>query len=253
MPERKNIEPLILMKSSRFEVGYFQNSSQPSVLIAVIVTASKVPASALDSFDDLSKVIVSKAMGRTSQSLPYGNPQGHPVLSRVLGLTLNILASMQMPIMSGARVNKLLSRDQNYNFLIALPAISERIPAPQNVFKLVSEIMNVLVRNQPVDRDAVLRAIQKLILKFKRVAPAGANTLRFLEAAHEMSIPWRHVAMNVYQFGWGSKSCWLDSTFTEKTSAISANLAKDKSTQKHLGCPKRESRTPFLEKNESER
>ena len=228
MQDSKKTEDFILVKAMRFEPGYFLGSFQPSVLISVVVGTSEVPTSALEKFDKLSTAIISKGLIGALRNPTEDGSRVHPVLARIVGLSLNILASMKMPIMSGARVNRFLSEDIERRWLITLPAVSESISAPQSVFQLVCEVMNKLVANKSVDEAALLKRILNLTSSFRPRAPSGANTLRFLQAAHEMSIPWRHVAKNVYQFGWGKKSCWLDSTFTEQTSTISANLARDK-------------------------
>jgi cyanophycin synthetase len=93
---------------------------------------------------------------------------------------------------------------------------------------LACTVMNELAAGRSVRPEAVTANLQKLAKQFRPLAPGGVNTLRFLQAAHELDIPWRHVANNVYQFGWGSRSRWLDSSFTDMTSTISASLARDK-------------------------
>jgi cyanophycin synthetase len=59
-------------------------------------------------------------------------------------------------------------------------------------------------------------------------APHGMNTLRFLQAADDASIPLQRVWGNVFQFGWGGRARWLDSSFTDVTPTISAQLARNK-------------------------
>lgn len=81
----------------------------------------------------------------------------------------------------------------------------------------------------------------KFIKKISSNAPKGVNTLKLIEAAISLDIPCRRVASNTFQFGWGSKSRWLDSSFTDKTSAISANISRNKISTTHylskLGFP----------------
>ncbi len=67
------------------------------------------------------------------------------------------------------------------------------------------------------------------LIKTLRVhAPQGSNSLNFLKAAFEIKIPWLHVMLNAFQFGHGKYSRWLDSSFTDEMSKISANLAGSK-------------------------
>jgi cyanophycin synthetase len=67
-----------------------------------------------------------------------------------------------------------------------------------------------------------------LLKSLRTGAPQGMNTLRFLEAADQADIPWQRVWGNVYRFGWGAKARWLDSSFTDVTPTISAQLARNK-------------------------
>ena len=67
-----------------------------------------------------------------------------------------------------------------------------------------------------------------LVETLRAYAPKGRNSLRLLTAAHHEGIPWKHLAQNTFQYGYGIHSRWFDSTFTDKTSQIAASLARDK-------------------------
>lgn len=67
-----------------------------------------------------------------------------------------------------------------------------------------------------------------LIETLKQHAPQGSNSLRFLQAAHELNIPWRHIALNTFQFGFGKNARWMDSSILDRTPYLSANLAQNK-------------------------
>ncbi len=79
-----------------------------------------------------------------------------------------------------------------------------------------------------MDPEASLSTLAPLRATLEALAPQGVNTLRFLQAAHDAGIPWRHVHGNVYRFGWGAQSRLLDSSFTDATPRIGAGLARDK-------------------------
>lgn len=84
--------------------------------------------------------------------------------------------------------------------------------------------------------DAMTEAVQqerralseKLQAELAAHRERGTNMYRFIAAAHESSIPWRPVVPGVYAFGSGRGSRWLGSSFTDRTPAIGANLARDK-------------------------
>ncbi len=84
------------------------------------------------------------------------------------------------------------------------------------------------MKNKDINHDSIILELSRFKEIFKQTIPSGINTLPFIEAAKELNIPWHHVANNVFQFGWGSRSRWLSSTFTDQTSAISVSLARDK-------------------------
>ena len=70
-----------------------------------------------------------------------------------------------------------------------------------------------------------LEALKALLA---RHGVGGVNMYRFLAAAHRLDIPWEPFVGGVYVFGSGRHGRWLSSSFTDRTSAIGANLARDK-------------------------
>ena len=76
--------------------------------------------------------------------------------------------------------------------------------------------------------DETIYSLGKLMKEIKKYSPPGKNQIRLLKAANELDIPWIFISGRTYQFGWGSKSKWFDSSITENTSAISLSIAKNK-------------------------
>ncbi len=76
--------------------------------------------------------------------------------------------------------------------------------------------------------QSIVEELNSLLNTLKMHAPRGSNSLRFLKAAFETKIPWRHIANNTFQYGYGKFSRWLDSSFTDKTPHISATLIENK-------------------------
>lgn len=219
--------PLIELSSARFEPGYWRGMRQPAVLVPLRLTQLEVTAQAIQRFDALMAAVRTLQAVDSSGLLLDEVVAQHPILSRVLNLALVVLNTMGMPVMGGATAHKSDAKNAR-EWMVGLPAIAQGISAPQAAFKLACVLMNALAAGKNAGTDAVAAAIAKLVKQYRPLAPGGINTLRFLQAAHEMGVPWRHVANNVYQFGWGSRSRWLDSSFTDQTSGISAGLARDK-------------------------
>lgn len=103
---------------------------------------------------------------------------------------------------------------------LAMPCLGLDLPALQPLLQWV-------FGPNPTSADAVPPHISKAL---HSVAPQGVNTARFLRAAHEAHIPWQRTFGNVFQFGWGARSRWLDSSHTDHTSRISCQLAQHKAT-----------------------
>ena len=106
------------------------------------------------------------------------------------------------------------------------------VPTPINsinlaviAWKLTIDVINTFAQSNHVSETRLLA--DKLILKYKSNKATSIHT-RLINAAHHNKIPVLSISNSILQFGNGSKSKWLQSTFTENTSALSANLSKDK-------------------------
>lgn len=84
------------------------------------------------------------------------------------------------------------------------------------------------------DADALAQAL----LPFQ--AP-GYNTIRFLQAAHALDMPWRGVVPGVIAYGQGHGSRWFESSYTDQTPVLGTRLARDKARTaqvlRQLGLP----------------
>lgn len=213
----------------RFELGHWQGLRQPAVLFDLRLGHRPVDVAALDRFDALAAALDLGPRPAVDDLLWTPELATQPVLGRAVRLALQVLAHLGMPVMGGAAaVRGRAGTRMAGTWTVGLPAVSASNLAPQAVFSLVIGLLNVLAQGASVQAAEVDAQVKKLQQMFRRFAPAGINTLRFLQAAHERQVPWRHVVENVYQFGWGSRSRWLDSSFTDRTSRVGATLARDK-------------------------
>lgn len=73
--------------------------------------------------------------------------------------------------------------------------------------------------------DALLKKFSKVL---KDGVIQGFNTFHFLQAARDLNIPWSRLSPVHIQFGMGASSRILDSSFTDRTSQIGTNLARNK-------------------------
>ncbi|MFM7024491.1 MAG: acetate--CoA ligase family protein [Limnohabitans sp.] len=223
---------LIKIDRFYFESGYWRGMRQPALLVTVDVMRFDAPAGVLRRFDELGASLLPAQPSRDDWAGVDPALARHPVLSRVVRFTLGVLAQAGMPVMGG--VGALPPSPQRPDrWMLGLPALGEEVRVPRSAFSLACTLVNGLAQGRSVDRSALDRDLGQLLASAKRVAPAGLNSLRFLQAAHTLNVPWRHVANNVYQLGWGRRARWLDSSFTDETPSISTSLARDK-----LACAK---------------
>lgn len=226
------LDPLLKLKVHGFVPGYWQGMRQAALLVSLELSRSEINSLVLARFDQILTNLQSSQGGHNDHEKFVDAVTKNPVISRLLRLTLFILQLMGMPVMGGCKVF-LHNSDNRRQWVIGLPAISQPNAAPQSSFALACTLVNDLDKGASVDAKVVATEINKLAHRFRQLAPGGINTLSFLKAAHEMGVPWLHIVNNVYQFGWGINSRWLDSSFTDECSVISANLARDK-----LACTK---------------
>lgn len=83
-------------------------------------------------------------------------------------------------------------------------------------------------RAPPVALNKAPQTVEGLLALLSQSAPPGTNTRLLLAAAYEAGVPVQRLAGSVMQYGWGCRSRWMDSSFTDATSNIAARLARDK-------------------------
>ncbi len=71
-------------------------------------------------------------------------------------------------------------------------------------------------------------ALAEAIRKLRTYAPAGSNVPRLVRAAYELHLPFHELPASVYQFGTAARARWMDSSFTDVTPTISAQLSRNK-------------------------
>lgn len=219
---------LITLGKERYQAGYWMGMRQSSYKVDILVNKDENISSALNRYDNLYYHIFESSLFDMSSRVIDSNVSNHPVLGRLLIMATKTLEKIGMPIIGGANAVRSDPEKNQERWIVGLPAITENIKVHKKVFRLVCILMNEFNKGSVINSVAVKSEIEKLKKEFSSLVPSGVNTVNFIEAAHELKIPWHHVANNVFQFGWGSKSRWLDSSFTDETSTISASLARDK-------------------------
>lgn len=154
---------------------------------------------------------------------------GGDLALRVLAWTASIQAAAGLPVFETGRI---LAQDAEAAsppvLTLALAAAPQRHDAAILAAQWATQAIQRILQAEVTPTAELARTAQALIDKLAKFAPPGSNTLRLLRAARALDIPWTLVADNTYQFGWSQRSCWLDSSFTERSSAIAARLTRNK-------------------------
>jgi cyanophycin synthetase len=109
---------------------------------------------------------------------------------------------------------------------VLLPVATGRQSASMQAWLVTLKVFDTWLRAG--SQAQVRQLLEEGLAQIGRLAPAAANTPRFLRAAFEAGIPVTALGLDVFQYGQGSQAVWLDSSFTSQTSTIAAKLARSK-------------------------
>ena len=202
-------------------LGYAYGFHQPIVTYRLLIP--KVEEARLISLDQL----LAGELGTLSDALPGSSLD--PIVSRLLVWPRAILEKATHPVFEPAR---LLYRQEGSppQYAIAQPCLNPA--AAQITIGFLVGAMNALLSEgqEPTatcmgDIRSKLSAVLK---ELSRSALRGFNQLHFLKAAFELGVPWTPLGKNVFQLGFGARARWLDSSFTDATPNISADIALNK-------------------------
>ena len=143
-----------------------------------------------------------------------------------LELPLLIMQESGYPIFNEPLI---ISRNKKNQYIFLFPSIQHCHFIIIKIFEYSDKLINAIQNADEQVLEDLRKEFNDLLEKIKYAGPLGQNTLRFLSAANEMGVPWIRLYENVYQFGWGKNKRWLDSSFSDQTSNISAGLARHKS------------------------
>ncbi len=211
----------------KFNSGYYPGFTQASAIIAF----SSQYAGEKDSLEIQKKFLLDtyhsliESLNINDQFL-YPAPE-HPFYT-FLKLPIFLLQEAGYPVFSMPKIISIKSGDE---LTIAFPAIQHLHIALKKVFAFTNTTLNQL---DSLEINKFHENFYNLVNQLKRSSPHGINTLRLIKAANELNVPWMRIYQNVYQFGWGKNRRWLDSTFTDRTSNISAGLARNKMNTSHV-------------------
>lgn len=208
--------------------GYWGTMTQPTKLFTIDLTTEEIPQEKLESISTLFSQLFP---GINCDHLLIGDLFNNHIIREFTKIALSTIIESNMPADCGSRC---LKDNKQKKYLVGLPAIDSDITTPEQAAFFSADCIN-MVLNDAIDYDYLKNELERIVASNRSRGYSGTNMRRFLAAAQRQQIPWKYITGKWYQFGWGSKSRILDSSFTDKSSQIGARLARSKmSTNKIL-------------------
>lgn len=210
------IHLMSLLERPRVFHGYMNGYNQPVALIKLKVLTFDVNKMqqlkyALDHYFAEYQINFNL---QTERDLVEALGIGVCVLQNAAGLT--IVQKPQVDVLS------------ENEFLVWIPFLHEH--CFHHVMAFMLQFLSYVVTSPQIPNVSLSNKMNDLLKKIILESPRNANTPRLIEAAYKEGIPWCYLSKNIFQFGFGCRSRWLDSTFTDQTPQISAQFARSKST-----------------------
>lgn len=153
------------------------------------------------------------------------NLQSKRDLAEALGMVVCVLQNAAgLTITQKSKVD-ILSENE---FALWIPYYHEHCFHQTLAFTL--QLFNYVVTSPEIPNISFTNKINDLIKKNIFESPRNTNTPRLIQAAYKEGMPWCYLTKNIFQFGFGFRSRWLDSTFTDKSPQISSVLARYKNS-----------------------
>jgi len=130
-----------------------------------------------------------------------------------------------LPIFEPLQIDSVSNTDNQY--VLWIPFLHENCFHQAMAFML-QFITHHMTSSSFTFNKALADELNDIITALKADAPKGINSLRLLTVAHQKEIPWVYLTKNIFQYGYGHLSRWLDSTFTDATSHLGTEIARDK-------------------------
>ncbi len=153
------------------------------------------------------------------------------LLQRLIFWQAHLQQQQKIPVFDGSYIKK-VSEDIHSSFIIAIP-YHHMLATRMVIYWLVS-ILNTIILNPLVMANDNKTSFNELLQKLRPFALVGVNRYHLVKAAYNLHIPYSKITPLVYAFGLGENIRWLNSTFTDETSAIGVGLVRDKSSTANI-------------------
>jgi len=218
-----------IMKSTGFlectimarQPGYLVGMNQPSLIVNITINNFLNEKDKLnnkkinEAFSDIQPNLISDPIPEDLKSIP--------AIFYLVEILAFILTTSKMPVFNKYLI---LANEDDKLITLALPSIQFGFAATHEALLWGTEFINLIMDDDNLKN--IKNKFKEIVRKINKNAPSGQNTIFLIKAAHEMNIPWNRIVGNIYQFGWGSRARWLDSSFTDESANISASACRNK-------------------------
>ncbi len=201
--------------------GYAFGLQQPALMFSVRV---KLP--------DMNLLMVADKTCSSLFNAPVETWTGEldsPALERLIYWTRTLLESKGHPVFVAPRivVESNVSPDLRK---VIFPCLQPKaaLGAVRFVISTLNRLLIEPASNEKTAAQNLAEEVERIGQWLSRSGVQGFNTVHFLQAANELGIPWQSLVGNIMQFGQGARARWLDSSLTDLTPSIAAQLARNK-------------------------
>lgn len=197
--------------------GYTAIMRQSSFFLLLTINTNASKYKTFDSLDKaIKKILPSYEFKEFDKNITISS-----TIQRILNIVNEIIKASGMPVFENCKAIFL----EDNKLKVFIPALGNDTYTNHNICKWLIDFFNNTLLEINTNYE---ESLSKLIHNISTIAPQGFNTLRLLQSANDLNIPWQHICNNTFQFGWGRKSRLFDSSITDRTSAIGVSMARDK-------------------------
>lgn len=110
---------------------------------------------------------------------------------------------------------------------LVIPTFPAAVPQVANALGWLFNVTNAAASGSQLKN--LFGQLPQALASLESAAPRRSNTPRLMMAAYQRGLPVTVISDELVQYGQGHHSVWMQSSFTEQTPVIAAQLARDKS------------------------
>lgn len=204
--------------------GFAHGLDLPSLAVQLRIGAA-VDAAVLETFDRFLNAALHAPAASFKSEDTVGDAADAQALGKVLlGWLYRLQIAAGVPVFEPGHVPVGSSSGRQAFMVVPAPVRAQQATA-RALQGLIRAVNALIAGKELVDIESTLLGWVKAL---QSAAPGASNVPHFLKAAHKLGLPRLELPGRVYQYGYGLRGRWLDSSFTDETSNISARLARDK-------------------------